>query len=123
MENTLRAPIAKSYSGQHLLILSIVALLGLWYYQMYGQVQHTKRDQLQMEKSSWKNGKHANSKSKSEAEQQYQKVQEELKSLESMPGKTAEQAKRVKELKGLKKHWRGKKDWGGEHHSQKHKGN
>lgn len=86
-------------------------------------MQQTQKERVNMEKSSGRNRKHSNADARKSAEEQYQKIQEELQALESKAGKTAEEAKQVKELKRLKKHWRGKKDWGGEQHSQKHKGN
>ena len=109
MENTLRAPVAKSYSGQQVLLLSIVALLGLWYYQTYSQVQHTQRDRVQMEKSSGKNGKHANADARKSAEEQFEKVKQEYDQLFSKTKKSNKDIQTLDKMKKQVEHWRKKK--------------
>ena len=75
-----------------------------------------------MEKSSGRNGKHANQDAKSSADNQFEKISEEYEKLKIKPGKTKEDIALLKKLKKQVKHWRNKKDWTGEHHSQKSKG-
>lgn len=73
--------------------------------------------------SSGKNGKHVNQKAQKNAEEQYQKVKEAFDKLNKKPKKSREDNKQLEKLKNQVEHWRKKKDWGGENHSQKHKGN
>ena len=73
--------------------------------------------------SSGKNGKHVNQNAQKNAEEQYQKAKEAFDNLNKKPKKTSADNKLQDKLKKQVEHWRKKKDWGGENHSQKHKGN
>lgn len=90
----------------------------------YNYVQQSSNENktLKIENSGGKNAKHANQKAKERAEQEYQKVNDELAKLRAKTPKTKEDVKQVDKLERLKKHWQKKKDWSGEHHSQKAKG-
>ncbi len=76
-----------------------------------------------MEKSSGKNEKHANQKAREVAENAYQKAKEAFEKLLKKPNKTPEDKKLLKKLQRELEHWRMKKDWNGENHAQKNKGN
>ena len=80
-------------------------------------------NRLKMEKSSGKNGKHANPKARESAQQQYEKAKQEFEHWDKKPNKTPEEKKLVKKLRNLVEHLRKKKDFTGENHSQKNKGN
>jgi hypothetical protein len=79
--------------------------------------------QHKMEKSSGRNGKHANRNAREKAAQEYEKAKAEYEKLKSKPGKSKEDAALRDKLKEVMEHWRKKKDWKGENHAQKAKGN
>ena len=87
------------------------------------QPQLLRDHQLQMEKSSGKNEKHANPKARDSAQQQYEKAKQEFEFWDKKPNKTPEEKNFVKKLRKLVEHLRKKKDFTGENHSQKNKGN
>lgn len=76
---------------------------------------------LKMEKGGGKNANHANQKARESAEQEYQKVKQEYEALDKKRMKTPDDKKLLDKLEKQMKHWKKKKDWGGEHHSQKPK--
>lgn len=76
-----------------------------------------------MEKSSGRNGKHSNPKARKSAEDQYQKVKEEWQQLKAKTNKSPEDKKLQQQLEKQVKHLEKKKNWKGENHSQKNKGN
>ena len=78
---------------------------------------------LKMEKNSGKNGKHTNPKARESAQQQYEKAKQEFQQLDKKPNKTVEEKDYLKKLRKLVEHLRQKKDFTGENHSQKFKGN
>lgn len=80
-------------------------------------------NRLKMEKSSGRNEKHANPKARESAKQQYEKAKQELQQWDKKPNKTPEEKEYVKKLRKLVEHLRKKKDFSGENHSQKYKGN
>lgn len=123
MENTLNPPVPQSGHGGQLSHLVIAALLCLLCYLTYDYVRQTQKDRVNMEKSSGRNGKHSNPKARKSAEEQYRKAKEEFDQLDKKPKKTKEENKLLDKLRKKVEHWRKKKDWGGESHSQKHKGN
>ena len=118
----MRASVAKYYSGQHVLVMVLAVLLGLWYYQTYSQVEHMRKDRIQMEKSLGKNGKHANADARKSAEEQFEKVKQEYDQLFSKTKKSNKDIQTLDKMKKQVEHWRKKKNWTGEQHSQKHKG-
>jgi 5-bromo-4-chloroindolyl phosphate hydrolysis protein len=78
--------------------------------------------QLKMEKSAGKNGKHANFKARESAEQEYQRIKDQLQEWNKKPNKTPEDKDFIKKLRKLLERLRQKKDFSGENHSQKNKG-
>jgi hypothetical protein len=125
MDNTLPSSLSEKRSA-HTLKSGIIVLLvlfscGYWAYQYIPPIPP---DQLKMEeKSSGKNGKHANPDAQKSAEAQYEKAKSAHDELLSKANKTKEDVKELDKLKKVLKHWRKKKDWKGENHSQKPKGN
>lgn len=99
------------------LFLSCLTCMAVIYYQ------HVQTEKTRLEMSSGRNGKHANSKARKHAEEQYQKAKEAFENLNKKPKKTKEDNKSLEKLKKQVQRWRQKKDWNGENHSQKHKGN
>lgn len=120
---TSHAP-SLNQSGKSSASIVIAAILTLLFFAGYTYVQQYPNENktLKIEKSGGKNAKHANQKTKERAEQEYQKVNDELAKLRAKTPKTKEDVKQVDKLERLKKHWQKKKDWPGEHHSQKGKG-
>ena len=74
-----------------------------------------------MEKNGERNGKHANPKARESAQQQFEKAKQEY--WDKKPNKTPDEKGFLKELRKLLEHLRKKKDFTGENHSQKNKGN
>ncbi|HOY04169.1 MAG TPA: hypothetical protein PLO67_02140 [Saprospiraceae bacterium] len=104
-----------------LFVSFILFSIGYW---LYHTVMPVYPEQLKMEqKSSGKNGKHANPDAQQSAEAQYERTKSAHDELLSKPNKTKEDVKELHKLKNALKHWRKKKDWKGENHSQKSKGN
>lgn len=123
MANIIRAHLLEKQSSNGLiigiLILCSVAYLGIQYL-----MPPLPPEPLRMEqKSSGKNGKHANPDVQKSAETQYEKAKAAYDELLSKANKTKEDVKELEKLKKVLKHWRKKKDWKGENHSQKSKGN
>lgn len=100
-----------------MLLCSAVYLLS------YRQVEQSRRERMEMKKSRGRNESHANQKAREKADEEYRKAKEALHGLEQKIQKTKEESKMLEKLRSKVKHWRKKKDWAGEHHSQKHKGN
>ena len=123
MENTLHPPVPQPNSGRHLLPLVIAAMLSLLCYLTYDYVQQTQQNRVNMEKSSGRNGKHSNPKARQRAEEQYQKTKEAWQQLKTKTNKSPEDKKLQQQLEKQVKHLEKKKNWNGEHHSQKNKGN
>ncbi len=95
-------------------------LYGVYLYQSW----QNKSDQIKVEmKSSGKSGKHANPKAKQSADEKYQEAKAEFEKLNSKVKKSQEEKVTLEKWRTQMKHWKKKKDWGGEQHSQKHKGN
>lgn len=78
---------------------------------------------MELEKSSGRNGQHANQKAREKAQQEYEKVRGEYQQWNSKPNKTPDDKKFIEKLRKLLERLRKKKDFNGENHSQKHKGN
>ena len=109
------------FSGKLLLIAMFLGILTLaipYYYQP--DVQENIRE---MSKDSGKNGKHANPKARESAEREYQKVKAEFEQWDRKPNKTPDDKDYIKKLRKALEKLRQKKDFSGENHSQKHKGN
>lgn len=124
MEKTLNSSvIRRPVSGNPLWLLWIAVLLSLMFLLSYDYVQQTNRNQVNMEKSSGRNGKHANPKARQSAENEYRKAKDAWQKLKAKTNKSAEDKKLQQELEKRVKHLEKKKSWKGEHHSQKHKGN
>ena len=118
----LSTTIPYSNSGRQLLLLVITALLGLLCYLTYNYGQQMQRDRANMEKSAGRNGKHSNLDARKSAEEQFEKIKQEYDQLFSKTKKSKEDVKGLNKLKKQLEHWRTKKHWKGEQHSQKYKG-
>lgn len=105
-----------------LLLLSVLAFVVSTYYTP-PPPDNLQENRLKMEKNSEKNGKHSNPKARESAEQQYEKAKQEFQQWDRKPNKTPEEKEYVKKLRKLVEHLRKKKDFTGENHSQKYKGN
>jgi len=103
-----------------LLILGALAL-AIPYYNA-SNTEEIQDSRLKMEKSSGKNRKHANQKARESAEQEYQKVKDELQQWNKKPNKTPEDKDFIKKLRKALEKLRQKKDFSGENHAQKNKG-
>lgn len=123
MENTLLPSASHSNSGRQVLPLVVAALLSLLCYLTYDYVQQTQKDRVNMEKSSGRNGKHSNPKARQSADDKYQKIKEEWQQLKAKTNKSPEDKKLQQQLEKQVKHLEKKKNWKGENHSQKNKGN
>ncbi len=113
-----------TFQANRLLILVLLAAITLAY-TLYFSAKTTLQPpeyQLKMEKSTGKNGKHANPKAREQAEREYQKKREELEKWDKKPNKTPKDKEYIKKLRKLLERLRQKKDFSGENHSQKHKG-
>ena len=75
-----------------------------------------------MESGGGKNAPHANQNANKAAEEAYNKAKEAYDQLFKKPNKTSEDKTLLDKLKKQVEHWRKKKDWNGENHSQKSKG-
>ncbi len=113
-----------TFSGKLLLLAILLGILTIfvpyYYVQHSDEVQNSIRE---MEKSSGKNGKHVNQKARESAEKEYQKVKEELQQWDRKPNKTPDDKDYIKKLRKMLERLRNKKDFSGENHSQKNKGN
>lgn len=74
-------------------------------------------------KSGGKHGKHSNPKARQSADEKYQEAKTEFEKLNSKIKKTPEEKAELEKWRTQMKHWMKKKDWSGEQHSQKNKGN
>ncbi|MFZ4633269.1 MAG: hypothetical protein ACOYNO_03575 [Saprospiraceae bacterium] len=112
-------------SGKTARLLSalLAGVLMLGWVLVYMLPAPPAQDRVNMEKSSGRNGKHANRKARESAEEQYNKVKEAWQQIKSKPRKSSEDKKLQQELERQVKHWERKKGWKGENHSQKNKGN
>lgn len=108
-------------SGKLLLIAVLAVLLAVAFLVT---LSHSTPPEirLKMEKSAGKNGKHANAKARESAEQEYQRIKEQLQEWNKKPNKTPEDKDFIKKLRKLLERLRQKKDFSGENHSQKNKG-
>jgi len=114
------APISLNKNWLFLIFAAIV--LGTLFPIFYERTIPCERDNLlKMEKGGGKNANHANQKARQSAEQEYQKVKQEYEALDKKRMKTPDDKKLLDKLEKQMKHWKKKKDWGGEHHSQKPK--
>lgn len=119
----MSSSVPQSNAGRQLLPLIIAAVISLLCYLTYDYAQQTQKDRVNMEKSSGRNGKHSNPKARKSAEDQYQKVKEEWQQLKAKTNKSPEDKKLQQQLEKQVKHLEKKKNWKGENHSQKNKGN
>lgn len=79
--------------------------------------------QLKMEKKSGRNEPHANQKARERAQQKYEEAKREFEYWDKKPKKTPDEKKLAQKFRRLMEHFRKKKDFTGENHSQKSKGN
>ena len=112
-----------SNAGRSTLPLLLALLLSLLCFATYNHFQQRPKGRLNMEKSSGRNGKHANEKARESADDQYQQAREAWQRMKAKPNKSAEDKQLQQQLEKQVKHLEKKKNWKGEHHSQKHKGN
>ena len=111
-----------SFSKNWVLLFFAAITLGTFFPIYYEQIAPGDGDNtLKMEKGGGKNANHANQKARGSAEQEYQKVKQEYDALDKKRMKTPDDKKLLDKLEKQMKHWKKKKDWGGEHHSQKAK--
>lgn len=109
-------------------LLLLAALIALTYavtasYSPPPDLLQDNRAKMEQEKSSGKHGKHANTKAREKAQQEYEKVRDEYQQMNRKPNKTPDEKKLIEKLRKKLEHLRKKKDFSGEHHSQKPKGN
>jgi len=123
MQKTLTYP-AHSEKPNRLMTMFVKAiiLLGLTLFT-YDYFRAVQLEKARLEMSSGKNGKHTNPKAQKSAEEHYKKAKEAFDNLSKKPKKTKGDNKSLEKLKKQVQRWRQKKDWSGENHSQKHKGN
>lgn len=76
-----------------------------------------------MDKSNGRNEPHVNQKARDKAQQEYEKVREEFQQWNRKPNKTPDDKKFIEKLRKQLERLRKKKDFTGENHSQKNKGN
>lgn len=123
MDTTLHAPNQTISSGRFPWPLVIAILLSLLCYTTYNHFQQRPKDRVNMEKSSGRNGKHANEKARESADEQYQEAKDAWQQMKAKPNKSPQDKQLQQQLEKQVKHLEKKKNWKGEHHSQKHKGN
>ena len=109
-------------SGKLLMVAAVLGVLTLAVPVYFSQTLPPPDTPLKMEKSSGKNEKHANPKARETAEQEYEKVKEQLQEWNRKPNKTPDDKKIIKRLRKTLERLRKKKDFSGENHSQKGKG-
>jgi len=119
---TSQLPNNTSTSQKQLLWLFFAGVLTLYTAYWYHASQQSRGNKVEM-KSSGRSGKHANPKTKQSASEKYEEAKAEFEKLSSKPGKTPEDKSMLEKLRDQMKHWKKKKDWSGEQHSQKNKGN
>jgi len=114
---------APSFQGKGIFLFFLAVILLLYSVHAYQSwQQHREQNKVEM-KSSGRSGKHANPKAKQSANEKYQEAKTELEKLNAKVNKTPEEKAALERWRTQMKHWKKKKDWGGEQHSQKHKGN
>lgn len=104
------------------LFLGLMLLFSAVYLLSYRQMEQGRRERMEMKKSRGRNESHANQKAREKAAEEHRKAKEELDQLEEKINKSKEDVELRRKLRKKVEHWRKKKDWRGEHHSQKHKG-
>lgn len=112
-------PPKTTYWPIFMLAFGIVAFSSVYHYRATGQL---RENLLRMEGGGGKNAPHANQNAKKAAEEAYNKAKEAYDQLFKKPNKTPEEKTLLDKLKKQVEHWRKKKDWNGENHSQKGKG-
>lgn len=111
-----------SFRGKNIFLFFLAAIL-LFYCIHATQTWQQHRDQNKVEmKSSGKSGKHANPKAKQSANEKYREAKAEFEKLHTKGNKTPDEKVALEKWRTQMKHWKKKKDWSGEQHSQKHKG-
>jgi len=110
-------------TGRIIRPFAIAIVLSLLCYTTYNHFQQRPKDRVNMEKSSGKNGKHANEKARESADEQYQEAKDAWQQMKAKPNKSPQDKQLQQQLEKQVKHLEKKKNWKGEHHSQKHKGN
>lgn len=124
MSTITATPKGSPFSGKLLLIAAILGIITMVVPYYYVQTQDEVEENIrEMSKDSGKNGKHANQKARERAEEEYQKVKEELQQWDRKPNKTPDDKDYIKKLSKMLERLRSKKDFTGENHSQKFKGN
>lgn len=110
--------------GRLLLLFSLVigsTFTASYYYTTRPPDAETGR--IRMDKSSGRNEPHVNQKARDKANQEYEKIREEFQNWNRKPNKTPDDKKFIEKLRKQLERLRKKKDFTGENHSQKHKGN
>jgi hypothetical protein len=114
----------RSSSGRYLLLLPLVfGLTCAAFYYYKAQPNDDEIGRVRMDKSSGRNEPHANQKARDKAQQEYEKIRKEFQNWNRKPNKTPDDKKFIEKLRKQLERLRKKKDFNGENHSQKHKGN
>jgi hypothetical protein len=121
----MKTALAYGAAGSGLLIVLLFGILAVLIpaYYFDTRPEAAPDDRVRMEKSSGRNGKHRNSRSRERAQEDYETAKKEFDRLDRKPNKTPQEKEYLHNLGRKVKHLRQKKDFSGEHHSQKHKGN
>ena len=116
--------VKRSLAGRYLLLLPLV--LGLTctaFYYYKAQPNDDEIGRVRMDKSNGRNEPHVNQKARDKAQQEYEKIRDEFQNWNRKPNKTPDDKKFIEKLRKQLERLRKKKDFNGENHSQKHKGN
>ncbi len=122
IQSVLTEPHAHPNFARKLLIVSALASVLLLIYSTFNISSGINPHRLEIE-SPGKNEPHTNEAAREKAEQAWKKAKEAFEQLARKANKTKEEKKRLDQLKKQVEHWRKKKDWKGENHSQTKKGN
>ncbi|MFN0173520.1 MAG: hypothetical protein ACKVU0_02640 [Saprospiraceae bacterium] len=120
---TAQLPDTEQSSWKHLIWVLLVGFLIFYTAYSYHTTQQNRvKNKVEM-KSSGRSGKHANPKTKQSASEKYEEAKTAFEKLSTKPSKTTDDKVMLEKLRNQMKHWKKKKDWSGEQHSQKNKGN
>lgn len=104
------------------LCFALICAIASHYVALPGAYQNNQL-KMELEKSGGRNEPHANQKAREKAQQEYEKAREEYQEWNRKPNKTPDDKKFIEKLRKQLERFRKKKDFNGENHSQKHKGN
>ena len=110
-------------AGLLLLLFSLVIGSTFTVYYHTTRPNEDEIGRVRMDKSSGRNDPHANQKAREKAQEDFEKVRDEFQNWNRKPNKTPDDKKFIEKLRKQLERLRKKKDFTGENHSQKHKGN